>query len=145
MAHPDLNQLLDSSLKFAQKMLGERGGFLPFGYAMDPAGKVAMYGAATGDEHPPSRELLNLLAGAFATKAKARELRAIAICSDVLVTLPGTSEKTDAISVGLEHLNGEAVTVFLPYRKKPAGQVEYGSLCALRRDRQFFAAPDAQA
>ena len=35
MAHPDLNQLLNSVLDFAHKMLKEHGEFYPFGHSLD--------------------------------------------------------------------------------------------------------------
>jgi len=65
-------------------------------------------------------------------------LRAAAICADVRIVPPGKSDKTDAISVGLEHQSGEAVTVFLPYEK---GWLRYGKLFASAREVQFFSKP----
>jgi hypothetical protein len=138
MAHPELDQLLNSALEFAKQMLSKHGEFFPFGSSMDPAGKIIMDGAHTGDEHPPSQELIDLLTQSYAQRAEAGELRAAAICADVRVVPPGKSSKTDAISVGLEHQSGEAVTVFLPYQKGWFGKISYGGLFASARDAQFF-------
>jgi hypothetical protein len=141
MAHADLDRLLNVALEFAQKMLKDRGEFYPFGSSMDLNGKITMDGATTGQEHPPSQELLDILSGSFAKRAEVGELRAAAICADVRVVPPGAEKKTDAISVGLEHATGEAVTVFLPYQKGWLGRVRYGTLFASARDRQFFSGP----
>jgi hypothetical protein len=141
MAHSDLDQLLNVALEFAKKMLEEHGEFYPFGSSMDLTGKIVVDGAATGQEHPPSQELLDLLSQSYATRAEAGELRAAAICADVRVVPPGAAAKTDAISVGLEHATGEAVTVFLSYQQGLFGRVRYGTLFASSRDRQFFSGP----
>jgi hypothetical protein len=138
MAHPDLDQLLNVALEFAQKMLRQYGEFYPFGTSMGIDGKIIMDGATTGREHPSSQELLDLLLNSYAKRVKTGELRATAICADVRVQPPGSVQKTDAISVGLEHTNGEAVTVFLPYQKGWFGRVRYGTLFSSGRDRQIF-------
>jgi hypothetical protein len=41
MAHPDLDQLLNAGLKFAQEMLAKRGAFFPFGCSMNIEGESA--------------------------------------------------------------------------------------------------------
>ena len=138
MAHPELDQLLDSVLTFAQQMLKVHGEFYPFGESLDVTGKRAMDGAHTGSEHPPSQELIDLLVQAYAHRARSGELRAAAVCADVRVVPPGKVGKTDAISVGLEHQSGEAVNVFLPYQKGWFGRIRYGELFASARDPQFF-------
>ena len=107
MAHPELDQLLNSVLGFAREMLSKHGEFFPFGSSMDLAGKIAMDGAYQGAEHPPSQELIDLLTQAYTRRAEAGELRAAAICADVRIVPPGKSDKTDAISVGLEHQSGK--------------------------------------
>jgi hypothetical protein len=142
MAHPDLDRLLNVALEFAQKMLKEHGEFYPFGTSMDPDGKIIMDGATTGQEHPPSQELFDLLSESYAKRANTDELRAAAICADMRVQPPGSLQKTDAISVALEHANGEAVTVFLPYQKGWFGRVRYGTVFASRRDRKFLSDAD---
>ena len=101
-----------------------------------------MDGADTGDEHPPSQELIELLTQAYVQQAGEGSLRAAAICADSRVVPPGKSDKTDAIAVALEHQSGEAVSVFLPYRKGWLGKVRYGELFGSARDAKFFIKPD---
>jgi hypothetical protein len=97
-----------------------------------------MNASYTGDDRPPSQELIDSLAGTYAQRASTGDIRAAAICADVRVVPPGTATKTDAISVALEHTSGEAVTVFLPYSKGWLGRVRYGNLFASERSKQFF-------
>jgi hypothetical protein len=138
MAHPDLDQLLSFAIEFAKKMLQKHGEFYPFGASMGADGKITMDGAATGEEKPPSQELLDLLTRSYAKRANNGELRAAAVCAAVRVPPPGSAATADAIQVGLEHSNGEAVMVFLPYKRGWFGNVRYGDLFASARDRQFF-------
>ena len=53
-------------------------------------------------------------------------LRAVA-----LATMVRTADGGDAVRVELEHSEGQAIAVLLPYRKKRLGRgIEYGSLAA---------------
>ena len=138
MAHPDLNQLLNSVLDFAHKMLKEHGEFYPFGHSLDLAGKIAAYGVDTGNEHPSSQQIIDALSSAYKQKGEAREVRAVAICFDVRAVPPKQQDKTDAICVSLEHEGGETMDVFEPYQKKWFGRIGYGELFAKEREAQFF-------
>ena len=112
------------------EMLAKHGEFFPFGGYMDVGGGIAHVGGWTGEEQPPSQDVIDVTVRGLCQQAELREIRAAAICLDVRTTPPGQTEKTDAISVRLEHSNGEAVDVFLPYRKRPSGEYEYGELYA---------------
>jgi hypothetical protein len=105
---------------------------------MGENGKIIMDAAYTGDEHPPSRDVIDLLARSYEERAGTGELRAAAICVDVRVVPPGKSDKTDAISVALEHRSGEAVTAFLPYQRGWLGRIKYGQVFASVREAKFF-------
>jgi hypothetical protein len=138
MVHPDLNELLNTLLPFAQQMLTKHGEFFPFGARVAVDGSVVHCGAHDGDEQPPSQRLIELLTQAFRQQASAGEIRAAGICFDVRITPPGQSQKTDAIQLALEHESGEVRDVFLPYRREVDGSLHYGELFAGERDAQFF-------
>jgi hypothetical protein len=138
MAHPDLDELLNAVLPFAQQMLSKHGEFFPFGSAMSADGKVEAHAAYDGDEQPPSQQLIDLLTHGFRQQAAAGKIRAAAICYDVRTIPPGQSEKTDAICVSAEHQNGEAADVYLPYKKGWFGKISYGQIFAGARKREFF-------
>ena len=138
MAHPDLDQVLNGALEFAELMLSKHGALFPFGSSMNASGQIDMDRADTGGEHPPTQEVIDPLTQAYEQRAGAGELRAAAICADVRVAAPGKSDKTDAIAVALEHRSGETVTVFLPYQKGWLGRIKYGQIFASARTAQFF-------
>ena len=111
----DLDGLLNVTLPFAQQMLAKSGEFYPFGAAVSADGGTRLLAGDPGQgEHPASPEVLyTLLAGLRQTRA---DLRAVAICSDV-----GLAD-TDAVRVELEHRDGHAMAVLMPYKKKRFGR-----------------------
>jgi hypothetical protein len=119
-------------------MLAEHGEFYPFAATMKADGDITSIGADTGEEQPASKALTDFLVGAFREKARRREIRATGICFDVRTVLPGRSERVDAICARLEHEDGEAVDVFLPYRKGGRGHLEFGELFATQGQRLIF-------
>jgi hypothetical protein len=145
MARSDLDALLNTALPFAQRMLVERGDFYPFGATMKADGKIDQTAAYTGEEFPEPQQLIDLLLGAYRAQAAKRELRATALCFDARTIPPGQTEKSDAICVRLEHADGEAVDVFLPYRKDSGGELTWGELFAARGPAIVFASPSGGA
>ncbi|MDR2988199.1 MAG: hypothetical protein LBV34_25525 [Nocardiopsaceae bacterium] len=116
----DLDDLLNVTLPFAQQMLEKSGEFYPFGAAMSTIGEARMLAADSGrGDHPASRVVLaSLLDG---VRQYRDNYRAVALCSDVRLT------DSDAVRVELEHMEGLAMAVLLPYKKKRLGRgVEYG-------------------
>jgi hypothetical protein len=120
-AQDDLDGLLNMTLPFAQQMLSKHGEFYPFGAAMTTSGETRLLAGELGQEHPASDDVLSLLVEGL--RQDRGSLRAVAICSDV--RLPDF----DAIRVELEHRDGQAMAVLLPYKKKRFGRgVDYDDL-----------------
>jgi hypothetical protein len=138
MARADLNSLLGTMLPFAQDMLAQHGEFYPFGATMSAAGEIKQTAASTGEEHPNSQELIELLVGAYRAQAKNKKVRAVGICLDVRTIAPGETEKTDAICARLRHSDSESLDVFLPYQKDEAGEITFGELFATQGDQDIF-------
>ena len=121
-AQDDLDTLLDIVLPFALDMLVKRGGFLPFGAAIALDGQPRFVAADPGlGEQPGSLPVLDLLIDG--ARRDADGLRAVAIATDVL------ADGTDAVCVDLEHLEGRAIRVLMPYGDTGGG-VTYGSMSA---------------
>jgi len=113
MAHPDLDELHNFLLPFAQEMLAKYGEFYPFG---------------ASSEHPPSQHMIDLITQGFYEKAMNGVIRAAGICYDVRTLPPGEVKKSDAICISLEHRSGDAVDILVPYKKKWLRKVVYGEL-----------------
>ena len=138
MPHPDLEELLNFLIPFAQEMLAKNGEFYPFGAASDAQGEVAAQAADTGEEQPDSNDVIAMLVAGMREEAKRGEIRAAGICYDARVVPPGKTEKTDAIACRLEHASGEAVVTFVPYRKGFMGRYKYDDLFASEGDQAIF-------
>jgi hypothetical protein len=138
MSRPDLDSLLNFLLPFAQDMLAKHGEFFPFAATMSVGGELAKAASYTGSERPASMEVLEVIEDGLRQSARNSEIRAAAVCVDARVQAPGTTEKTDAIQVKFEHSDGEAIEVFLPYRKGFLRRLKYGELFATQGTRTLF-------
>ncbi len=136
MAHPDMNALLDEGLRIAAHLLEKNGEFFPFGVTISTDGKINHVQGYTGEDYPPSQDLINLLLNGFLAGAKSGDYRATSLVCDTHIFLNGNS-KTDAINVIVEHVEDEPVTCFLPYTKN-GDTFEFGEILAERAERRVF-------
>lgn len=127
----DLDGLLSVVLPMAQKMLSDNGEFFPFGAIVTTEGRSEIMAADPGlGERPPSAAVIDGLLIGFRVR---EQTRATAMCADV------HRENTDAVMVALEHLEGVALNVFLPYKKKRfRNGVEFGAISASTGTRQVW-------
>lgn len=126
-AQGDLDALLDAAIGFAQQQLADHGEFFPYAVAVTATGETEMINARPDpiDEHPASVDVI--AACIERLRERQAELRAAAIVSDV--RLPDLN--TDAIDVALEHVEGQALRVQLPYAKRRLRKdIDYGQLRA---------------
>src|SRR5579862_710389 len=107
---------MNSALPFAQQMLTTHGEFYPIGMAMRPSGEIVSIGTYDGDERPQSVDVITLLKKTFVAAARKGEYLATVIVYDTKIKLPSTNEKSDAITVSLDHRDDYSVVVFFPYR-----------------------------
>jgi hypothetical protein len=130
----DMDRMLNEALPFAQQMLDRRGGFFPYAVKMAAGGDIGIVAADPGQgEHPRSTDVLSMLNEGL--KSERETLRAAATVSDVRIDSPSR----DAIRVEIEHREGLALTVFLPYAKKRLGRgVTYSDLQAAPGERRIW-------
>jgi len=129
-AKTECETLMSSMLPFAEQMLIKHGEFFPFGGAMQNDGKIVSVSGYDGNEQPPSDHVIDLIKRGLLDGARKGKYRATALVCDVKVNLPATGEKSDLISVSLNHRDDYSVIVMFPYR------IEGGDLA--------FAAPYAE-
>jgi hypothetical protein len=139
VAHPDLDQLLNALLPFAQEQVTKHGSFLPFGATLTTEGEIRLAAAHLGDDQPPdANALIDLLISGFEKDVAAGAIKAAGTCVDVRVVPPGQSDKTDAICAQLEHVTGQCADVFLPYKKGLLGRMKFGDLFAVAGTSRIF-------
>jgi hypothetical protein len=135
----DLDELLNAGLGFAQQQLAKRGEFYPFAAAIDLHGATEMIAPDTDERGPAAADLVDASLASLITRRD--RLRAAAVVADVRVPDLGQ----DAIQVGLEHSEGIALSVLLPYarRPRPGGRpgdvIEYGEVRASSAARRIWA------
>jgi hypothetical protein len=124
-AQEDLDALLNLVLPFAQQQLADAGGFFPYGAYIGLGGVPEFVAFYSDSEKPDAAEMFE---HAFAALASRRDVsRAAAVAVDVRID-EGVG---DAISIDLEHAEGHAIKVLLPYAKARFGKrIKYGSMSA---------------
>lgn len=126
-----MDRLLNLALPFAKQMLAAQGEFFPYAVAIDHDGREQMIGGHPGREQPPSADVLSILYDALRARANAQ--RAAAVVADVKLT----EQRRDAIQVVLEHWDGVALAVYLPYQKTSSG-IDYGQIQAAVAERRIW-------
>jgi hypothetical protein len=135
----DAEMLMNAVLPVAERMLREYGEFYPYGGYMEASGGIVHVGAHDEDtDHPKSRDLLYVLRDSLAARARAKQCKATAIVFDVLVDVPETGRRSDAIQICLEHADGYCAEVFIPYEIAATGRIIYGSTFAQQGKHEMF-------
>jgi hypothetical protein len=123
-AQDDLDGLVNAALPFATQQLDKHGEFFPYGVALNGSGETRMVAGDPGHgERPESVAVLATMVDGL--RQERETLRAVALVADVRLS------DGEAVRVELEHREGHAISVLLPYKKKRFGRgIEYGSLAA---------------
>lgn len=139
-AQEDLDGLLQTTLPFAQEMLSTEGEFFPFGAAVDTDSQTKMLSVPTSPERRnDSASLIAVLQRILQTDRAMN--RAAAIVSDVRINRSGV----DAIRVDLEHCEGVALSVLVPYsfvRRRLRRTVTYADPILSTHTACIWTAPD---
>ena len=131
----DVDEMVDAALNAAQQLLAENGEFLPFGLAVGSDGVLRAFGVDESvlPPEPASKDVVQALHAGFASGRG--ELRAAAVVADVLLKDGGR----DAINVSLEHSEGPAMNVQLPYsRDGDSADIDYGEASATPGRRRIW-------
>lgn len=126
----DYDQLLNALLPFAQQMLAKRGEFHPFGAAMTVDGEIVMAASYDGTEHPSPDQTIGLLVAGFRSDASKGKIRAAGLCVNASLRAFDSKKRLDAIQVSLDHLAGEPLDLYLPYKRRFLGKYSYGEIKA---------------
>jgi len=144
MSNPELEKLLGATVPFAKDMLDKYGEFYPYGAALQTDDQVGLLQGGPEGDSPPVQEVLDAVMEALREEAGEGKIRACAVCIDMRVARPGETEKTDAVCVQLEHSDGEAIDVYIPYSKSTDGEddggVEFGEMFAGPGEARIFTA-----
>jgi hypothetical protein len=107
----DFDRLAEVTLAAARSFLDLEGSFIPFPMAIKTDGVLAPIGSEqpVTPTPPDIGEVMDGLVGLF--RERRGSIRALAIGADVLIP----DEMMDAIEVRLEHRDGLAIKILVPY------------------------------
>jgi hypothetical protein len=130
----DLDELLNASLGFAQQQFASDGEFYPYAAAIRLDGETETIAAPPGtpSEYPAAADIIAACLAELT--ARQQTIRAAAIVVDVRLPELGS----DAIEVSLEHVEGQALRVQLPYSKRRRN-ISYGPVRASADSRRIWA------
>jgi hypothetical protein len=132
----DVDRLLDTGLRLAQQHLVAASEFDPFAILVSVDGRLLAVDLDTSElgKHPEAEAI------SLAARAQLRHLAPSARCTALVTNTRLSRERTDAVEVRLEHADGVALIVLLPYRRpKFGGTTEYGEAAAYPAPREVWA------
>ncbi|WP_028117409.1 hypothetical protein [Ferrimonas senticii] len=133
-------QLLDTVMPLAYQQLKEHGGFMPFAAAITPSGDfVSVDVPEDQEEENPSEAKLVDLQVVLRQAASEGEYVATAVVYDTGIVTEENGEPQDAVGINLDHQDGLAMMVFVPYQLSD-GKVEFGQMFAQDTDAVIFTA-----
>lgn len=112
----------------SEKLLRERGHFLPHAAVLSVEGKVALVGAmcSSANGNANAEQILPMLHNGLRAMAHERGLLAIGVAENVTVSMDDGSP-TQAIKVLIEHSQGLTLAFFLPYLEEGPGEYAFGA------------------
>jgi hypothetical protein len=139
MAEPreEIEQLLRYLLPFAEESLNRDGEFRPYAAMVAADGSLKSVESHEDDE-PDVGDLLVVLHAELREQAAGGAIRASGIAADVTLTDPDSGEETDAVQLELDHVDTDAVDVYVPYTSGDEG-VKFGELVAAAGQAPVFA------
>ena len=136
-ASDEIQELVNFLLPHAERMLSEHGEFYPYAAAVDSAGTIEPVGPAVEAEDPDVGDILVALHADRREQAAEGTIRASGIAADVTLTDPDSGETTDAVQIELDHADGDALDVYVPYEREAEG-VKFGELVAAQGREPVF-------
>jgi hypothetical protein len=127
-AREEIEQLLRYLLPVAEEQLNRTGEFRPYAATLDSDGSVNSVAAVEGEE-PDVGALLVALHTELREQAAGGTIRASGIAADVTLTDPDSGEETDAVQLELDHVETDAIDVYVPYTSGDEG-ITFGDLVA---------------
>lgn len=131
MAEPteEIQELLGALLPHAERMLSEHGEFYPYAMTLDSDGAIESVAPGIESDDPDVSDVLVALHNGLREQAAEGSIRASGIAADVTLTDPDSGETTDAVQLELDHADGDAVDIYVPYETAGDG-IKFGELVA---------------
>ncbi len=131
----DIQDIIDYSHKFAEKMLIEHKEYYPFGVVIDKKGELIPVGYKDNEtDMPKSQKVIDELKKHFQTELDKQEIRAYGITYDVRVKLNDSEEKSDAILIDITHRDSTNLPkYYFTYSWTSEGELVFGESFGINR------------
>ncbi len=127
----DLDELLSQSAMLAKALLVRNGEFFPFGATVGKRGQFNLVTPTPEGDRPTAQDVIEAVLADFASARDS--LRATSVTA-----LATTESGAEAVRVELEHADGPAILIALPYSRNPNGSFSYGDMEAHRSARRVW-------
>ena len=105
---------------------------------MKPGGEIVHVGAKDPTtDRPKSKDLIAILQNSFLELVRDKQCKAVAMVYDIVVPLPKSNRKSDAIQVCVDHAGNYSAEVFFPYQIANH-EVIFGEVFAQEGKHLFF-------
>lgn len=109
-------QMLNAAVSYARLILRRYGELGPFGFSMDREGQIARETLEIPRLPGDPARLWKLLVDHMAERARRGLVQSVAMAANVSLSQPSPEGYMDAVLVRIEHQDGYAVEVTVPYR-----------------------------
>jgi hypothetical protein len=136
-AQQDADTLLSTVLEVAGQRLVTDGGFYPFGaaYTAEGGDLVLLDGDPDLGDQPSTDDVLRSLH--VGTEQRRDEYRSVALAADFTDAVTGVDRT--GVRVEIEHREGTALVLLVPYTRGPKGELAYGEMEGALADRRVWA------
>jgi hypothetical protein len=135
----DIQTIIQKSFPLIEELLKVQGEFYPVATVMNFDGTVSSIGAFDGDDYPLSKNVITNLKKTLQANFEKKNYKAIAIFYDVKTTDPNTNEKTDAVAVFTEHVDGKTAYYFYyPYKLAENNEAKFSVSFGNLTDKEIF-------
>lgn len=108
--------MLNTAMAYARIILRKYGELGPFGFSMSRDGQIARETLELPRLPKDAERLWKLLGDHMAERARRGLVQSVAMAANVSLAEPSAEGYADAVLVNIEHENGYAVEVTVPYR-----------------------------
>lgn len=106
----DIQNIIDYSHNFAEKMLNNGKEYYPFGAKIDNNGELIAVGYKDNEtDCPESQKVIDELTAGFEQELNNGQIRAYGLTYDVRVQTNSLKDKTDAILIDIYHRNSNEI------------------------------------
>ena len=126
MSRADQDAIVNPLFEFALKMVVEQGEFYPFAAVLQADGNVRLMASRMSEERPKASAVIAILEERLRSDIVREGHKAVGICLGVKISHPKVGQNVDALLARIEDADGEAVNVYLPYERDPAGSLRTG-------------------